>query len=129
MTIFKRKKLDKKSLKEFQQLLEKEKKELEEKITELNNKEKDMAIKTPDFMASEDSSVEADEVEELNNLLSLKLVWENDLDRINKALERIKKETYGICQKCGELIETERLQIEPAAQICSKCLRKKNIDV
>jgi DnaK suppressor protein len=127
MTIFsKKKKMDKKNLKEFQDLLEKEKKELEDKINELNSQEKNMAIKTPDFMALEDSSVEADEVEELNNLLSLKSVWENNLYRIEQALERIKKGTYGICEECGELIEIERLKIEPAAQICTKCIKKKN---
>jgi DnaK suppressor protein len=126
MIIFKRKKYDKKTLKEFQQLLEKEKKELEEKIAELNAKEKEMAIKMPDFTASEDASIEADEMEELNNLLSLKMEWENDLDRINQALERIEKGTYGICQECGNLIEIERLRIEPAAQICMQCVKKKN---
>ncbi|HOK20899.1 MAG TPA: TraR/DksA C4-type zinc finger protein [Candidatus Paceibacterota bacterium] len=126
MTIFKKKKMDKKQLKEFQELLEKEKKELEDKIADLNLKEKDMAIKMPDFTASEDSSIEADEIEELNNLLSLKLVWEGDLARINDALERMKAGTYGICEECGELIEEARLRIEPAAQICAKCLKKKN---
>ena len=127
ITIFsKKKKMDKKNLKEFQDLLEKEKKELEDKINELNSQEKNMAIKTPDFMALEDSSVEADEVEELNNLLSLKSVWENNLYRIEQALERIKKGTYGICEEYGELIEIERLKIEPAAQICTKCIKKKN---
>ena len=76
ITIFsKKKKMDKKNLKEFQDLLEKEKKELEDKINELNSQEKNMAIKTPDFMALEDSSVEADEVEELNNLLSLNNIY------------------------------------------------------
>ncbi len=127
MTIFsKKKKMDKKNLKEFQDLLEKEKKELEDKIEELISQEKNMAIKTPDFMALEDASVEADEVEELNNLLSLKSVWENNLYRIDQSLERIKKGTYGICEECGELIEIERLKIEPAAQICTKCIKKKN---
>jgi len=126
MTIFKKKKIDKKQLKAFQGLLEKEKKELEDKIADLNLKEKDMAIKMPDFTASEDSSIEADEIEELNNLLSLKLVWEGDLARINDALERMKAGTYGICEECGELIEEARLRIEPAAQTCTKCVKKKN---
>lgn len=118
--------MDKKTLKEFQDLLEKEKKELEEKLNELNSQKKEMAIKTPDFMALEDSSVEADEVEELNNLLSLKSVWENNLYRINQALEKMVKGTYGICEECGELIEIERLKIEPAAQICVNCIKKRN---
>ncbi|HOD97057.1 MAG TPA: TraR/DksA C4-type zinc finger protein [Candidatus Paceibacterota bacterium] len=126
MTILKKKKMDKKQLKEFQELLEKEKKELEEKISDLNLKEKELAIKMPDFSASEDSSIEADEIEELNNLLSLRFVWENDLASINEALERIKKGTYGICEECGGLIEIARLKIEPAAKICAKCLKKKN---
>jgi RNA polymerase-binding protein DksA len=126
MIIFKRKKYDKKTLKELKELLDKEKKELQEKVEELNLKEKDMAIKMPDFMASEDSSIEADEVEELNNLLSLKMEWENEIDRINQALERMEKGNYGICVECGNLIEIERLKIEPTAQICMTCVKKKN---
>lgn len=126
MIIFKRKKYDKKTLKELKDLLEKEKEEFQKKIEELNLKEKEMAIKMPDFMASEDTSIEADEVEELNNLLSLKMEWENEIDRINQALERMEKGNYGICVECGDLIEIERLKIEPTAQICISCVKKKN---
>ncbi len=126
MAIFKRKKYDKKTIKEFEQALKQQQQELEDKIKELNLREKDMAIKMPDFMANEDASIEADEVEELNNLLSLKMEWENQLERVKGSLERIEKGVYGICESCGELIEIERLRIEPSGRICMQCVKKQN---
>ncbi|MGD9201364.1 MAG: TraR/DksA C4-type zinc finger protein [Chitinispirillia bacterium] len=38
------------------------------------------------------------------------------LEQVEKALERIKEGTYGICQVTGELIPTERLEEVPVAK-------------
>lgn len=42
-----------------------------------------------------------------------------------KALERIKKGKYGICEDCGVLIDTERLSIYPEATLCVECMKKR----
>lgn len=42
----------------------------------------------------------------------------NDLKEIEKALLKIKKGTYGKCEKCGQPIEAARLVAKPSAIYC-----------
>jgi len=42
-----------------------------------------------------------------------------------RALTRIKIGKYGICEKCGNLIDTDRLMVMPEATLCVNCERKK----
>lgn len=44
---------------------------------------------------------------------------------IRKALTEIKIGKYGICEKCGKMIDTDRLMIKPEATFCIECERKK----
>jgi len=39
---------------------------------------------------------------------------------IRKALTRIKLGKYGICEECGQMIDTERLVAFPEATLCKK---------
>ncbi len=41
--------------------------------------------------------------------------------RIDRALERIKAGTYGLCSRCGEMINRRRLTDEPGAEFCLAC--------
>ncbi len=43
------------------------------------------------------------------------------INLILDALEKIKKGTYGICEKCGVLIDKKRLQALPWAKYCINC--------
>lgn len=43
------------------------------------------------------------------------------LKKINEALKRIQKGTFGKCIKCGESISMERLESQPYAAYCIKC--------
>lgn len=42
----------------------------------------------------------------------------NDLVEIEAALKKIKKGTYGKCEKCGCPIEAKRLKVKPSAIYC-----------
>jgi len=44
-----------------------------------------------------------------------------EADQIDRALERIKKNYYGICMGCRHPIESERLESYPEAEFCSAC--------
>ena len=44
-----------------------------------------------------------------------------DLTEIELALKKIKKGTYGICERCGMQIEVARLEVKPSAVYCLKC--------
>lgn len=46
-----------------------------------------------------------------------------DLKEIEDALVKIKKGTYGKCEKCKEAIEPKRLEVKPEAVYCLKCER------
>lgn len=40
--------------------------------------------------------------------------------QIRKALSRIKIGKYGICEVCGQMIDTDRLMVYPEATLCKK---------
>jgi DnaK suppressor protein len=46
------------------------------------------------------------------------------LNYLDDALERIEKGEYGRCTTCGKLIEKERLEAVPHAQMCFGCKSK-----
>lgn len=43
------------------------------------------------------------------------------LDRIEEALRKIEKGTYGACDRCGSQIHPERLKAVPYATLCIEC--------
>lgn len=45
--------------------------------------------------------------------------------QIKKALTRIKLGKYGICEECGQMIDTDRLVIYPEATLCARDARKR----
>ena len=53
-------------------------------------------------------------------------VLDKTLINIRKALTKIKIGKYGFCEECGEMIDTDRLSVDPAVSLCVKCANKKN---
>ncbi len=47
------------------------------------------------------------------------------LNYLDDALKRIEKGEYGFCIDCGTLIDRERLEAVPHAQLCIKCKLKR----
>lgn len=47
------------------------------------------------------------------------------LAQLRKALSRIKLGNYGTCEKCGKMINTDRLAIKPEATTCIECERER----
>ena len=70
----------------------------------------------PEFGDKEDEN--AAEVAVFESNLSLEDTLEQSLEMINRALQKIKNGTYGLCEKCGEIINEERLKIMPTATKC-----------
>ena len=46
------------------------------------------------------------------------------LSRIERALEKVRKGEYGICEACGHKIPKARLDALPDATLCIKCQRE-----
>ncbi|EKD79845.1 MAG: DnaK suppressor protein [uncultured bacterium] len=47
------------------------------------------------------------------------------LMRVRSAMKRVDIGTYGKCVSCGNMIDTDRLGVDPTAELCVKCAKKK----
>lgn len=45
-----------------------------------------------------------------------------ELTQIRHAIHRLADGQYGVCERCGESISAERLQVVPEATLCMRCL-------
>lgn len=123
--------MDKKFLQQQKEKLEQKKKELEDSLKSFAQKDKiqkdDWDTKFPRFgdqsRGHADIEENADEVEEYENTLPVEYALETALRDVNEALEKIKTNNYGICEKCKREIEKERLEIVPEAKLCSHCIK------
>lgn len=121
--------MEKLDLKKFKKQLEKEKKRLTKELTSFAKRDKNLKgnwrAKFPVFGNDRSHKDEnAEEVEAYSSLLSVEYNLENRLKDINKALEKIEKGKYGICEICNASIELERLRVAPEASLCVKCGKK-----
>lgn len=76
----------------------------------------------PDFGDKEDEN--AAEVAAYEGNLSMEKNLEVSLFNVNKALKKIEEGKYGMCEKCGAMIEPERLRAFPSATACMDCKKK-----
>ena len=120
--------MDKKKIDELKEKLEKQgdllKKELQKFAQEDKKLKGDWDTKYPQHnggVGSQQMEDAADQVEEYSTLLSIEHSLELRLQDVNNALDKIKKGTYGKCEKCGKEIREERLEIYPEARLCSDC--------
>jgi len=75
----------------------------------------------------DNASSDADASEQFSHATveGLKREVDRKLIQIRKALTRIKLGKYGICEKCGKMIDTDRLMICPEVTVCVNCEKKK----
>jgi RNA polymerase-binding transcription factor DksA len=71
------------------------------------------------------SDIEADEQYGHARSFAIKNEISRGIIQIRKALTRIKLGKYGICEVCGNMIDTDRLIIYPEATLCTKDSKKK----
>lgn len=68
----------------------------------------------------------ASETFEMEMQFNLEENEKRHLEEINNAIEKIEHGTYGVCDKCGNSIEIERLDVIPYAAICANCSEEKS---
>lgn len=68
---------------------------------------------------------EAAEQEGHERVSALQREVDRRLIQIKKALTRIKIGKYGLCEKCNQMIDTDRLMVMPEATVCVDCEKKK----
>lgn len=111
----------------YKQLLEEEKKLL------LSNL-KEVAVRKPSNTSDWEGKQEkvgkeyadptdvADNIEEYESNDAVASELEVRLLNVNAALKRIETDSYGICTVCGQEVEKDRLEANPAAQTCKEHL-------
>lgn len=107
--------LTKEKIIHYGEALEKEKEKL---LKEIETDEK-MIDFGDDVSDPEDE--EADEAEEQGNVLSIKRVLKARIMQIDRALDKIKNDTYGKCEKCGMDIPEKVLDAVPESDLCEHC--------
>ena len=113
------------NIKELEGKLRAELAEVEKELGTVGKKNPTMASDwepIPESMDTQksDPNEVADKFESLEeNTLILKSL-EIRFAEINRALERIKTNSYGMCNVCNKPIEKERLIANPAAETCKK---------
>jgi len=120
--------MNKKLLKELKEKLEKQKTSLETDLSRFAQRDEklkgDWDTKFPQADGAVGGQVledAADQVEHYVNLLPVEHNMEVRLQKINSALVKIKKGSYGTCEKCGKKISEEKLRIYPESTECGKC--------
>ena len=66
----------------------------------------------------------SDQSQEMENqalVSALDVEGRQELKLIDEALERIAAGTFGTCQKCGEQVQSARLEAVPYTRYCIKC--------
>lgn len=63
------------------------------------------------------------EIEQVSKNLALKRHLERLLAQIEAAVRRIEQGVYGMCERCGQAINPERLEALPYATTCLNCAR------
>lgn len=103
---------------------------LETELTTLENELKTVGRKNPDANGDweavesdlNEGAVEegdlAEGMEEYENNKAILNNLETRLNEVKSALNKIENGKYGICEVSGEMIETDRLEANPAARTC-----------
>jgi RNA polymerase-binding transcription factor len=119
-------KLAKTTLERFQKRLEEEKERLEDQIEDYQRELEEARLtesssdRSPDPGNAEASSMKLEYAKELS-------IEQNALDLLNKvdrALERVRAGSYGTCESCGNAIPVERLDVLPYSTLCVECASK-----
>jgi RNA polymerase-binding transcription factor DksA len=102
---------------------------LEKKLLKLKRSERALKANDPfsDEQRTGNNSMEEDLDEQIGHFdTEIKVNFvKKQIVQIRKALTRLKIGKYGVCEKCGKMIDTDRLAIGPETTICVNCERER----
>lgn len=108
--------MNKKESKRFKEILEERRQEILSQAE--TTKEVGIAFDTDDL--PDEVDLASSEAEQSMNL-RLRDRERILLKKIDKALEKIQKGEYGVCEKCGDEISPKRLEARPVTDLCIQC--------
>lgn len=87
-----------------------------------NHEADDRTAKFPEYGNKPDEN--AQEINDYSTDIMTEKILEKSLADIDKTLDRIKNDTYGICKYCDKPIGEKRLLARPTANSCISCKTK-----
>ncbi len=104
---------------------------LEKELVRLKRHKKQLKKEDPFFdenRASENSLEEDldEQIGHFDNEVKVKFLSKR-IAQFRTALTRMKIGKYGICEKCGKIIDTDRLAVKPEATNCIKCTKESEL--
>ncbi|MCB1214700.1 MAG: RNA polymerase-binding protein DksA [Deltaproteobacteria bacterium] len=115
--------MNKKDLDHFKKILEERREALLQ--TQESLKENSMAL-NPDDMPDEVDMAGSETNQAMNQRLRDR--ERILLTKIDRALVKIEKGTYGECESCGEPIGRKRLEARPVATLCIDCKEEEEVN-
>lgn len=98
---------------------------LESRLLKLKRTERSLKSSDPfaDEQRSGNNSMEEDLDEQIGHFeTEIKVNFvKKQIVQLRKALTRLKIGKYGTCEKCGKMIDTDRLAVRPETTICLYC--------
>ena len=101
---------------------------LESELTKLKRQKNSIGKADPfkDVTRANENSLEEEvdeqvghfEAEVKTNFLTKRII------QLRKALSMVKIGKYGICEKCGRMIDTDRLMVDPGTTMCVECKKE-----
>ena len=101
-------------------------KHLAEKLTDLEKRKRRVSAEDPFTDTSrtvDNAAIDTDAAEQEGHMRisALKQTYERSIIQVRKALSRIKIGKYGVCERCGKMIDTDRLMVMPETTLCVEC--------
>ncbi len=96
----------------------------EELVRQLEELEASDPYNQPDRTNENEIGEDSYESNEHDQVVVLKEQIVDSLRKVDATLTRIKEGSYGFCEKCGQMINTDRLAVNPVASLCIACERK-----
>jgi len=103
---------------------------LREKLKNLERRKRGIEEEDPfsdTSRLSDNASPDTDAAEQFGHarVTAIKEQLDRKIIQTKKALTRVKIGKYGICEECGEMIDTDRLMVYPEATLCARDAAKK----
>lgn len=95
-------------------------KEREQTLTELENLRQELRAE----VEIDDVDDAASDLIERDKIQALIFTLQRKLEDIEYAIKNAELKGYGICEKCGQEIDPERLEIFPETTLCVTCKRE-----
>ena len=103
---------------------------LSEQIQKLEWRKKALEKEDPfsdDSRLNDNAALDSDAAEQAGHsrVSAVQRQIDRQIVQLRKALTKVKIGTYGLCENCGEVIDTDRLMVYPEATFCVNCEKKR----